>query len=277
MIIRPLSDLGVLITRPEPAPSSREAQARSAFANRVRAAGGTPLYLPTLAIEPRAASRPALDAYQTLIFISRNAVLYGLEPLGGAGVIEQARTTGLVVAAVGQATAAALAEAGVTVDCFPEQQASSEALLAEPALQAAGPKALIVRGEGGRETLALGLRARGTDVDYLEAYARVPLPWTHPRTPVALLAEVDVILATSVEVLAAFTSLVADVAPGLWQNKGVVVGSARMIPEVKRLGFTQRPRVATQPTDDAMFAALLTGQWPTRARSASRNSVGRVA
>ena len=56
----------------------------------------------------------------------------------------------------------------------PAQGMNTEALLKLPELhQIDGQRFLILRGVGGRETLATQLRARGAHVDYAECYRRV--------------------------------------------------------------------------------------------------------
>ena len=63
----------------------------------------------------------------------------------------------LEIAAIGQATARALARHGVAPALQPDYEFTSEALLALPRFQrVTGQHILIVRGEGGRELLAEG-------------------------------------------------------------------------------------------------------------------------
>ena len=124
----------------------------------------------------RAAVGPA-DRYDLVIFVSANAVRFG------ADMLDQRRD--LKVAAVGQATAAALNAAGYRVSLMPSEGADSEALLAMPQLaHMAGQRVLIVRGTGGRELLSEVLTARGAQVQYAEVYTReagLPLAGTARR------------------------------------------------------------------------------------------------
>ncbi len=145
----PLHNLGVLVTRPELQGAS--------LAQAITKRGGQPLLFPTVAIHARdddTETRRTLAQvrdYDITVFVSPNAVRYGLELLGDQrGELDH---TGL--AAVGGATAQQLRDQGYTVDIVPPRGAGSEALLEHGALQKlAQQRVLIVRGVGGRELLA---------------------------------------------------------------------------------------------------------------------------
>lgn len=114
-----------------------------------------------------------LDRYQAIIVVSKPAARLALERVGRywPQVPEQPRWF-----SVGAATAGVLSDHGLTVS-YPSQGDDSEALLALPELEqalatSAAPRALIMRGEGGRELIAQTLRERGVAVDYLELYRR---------------------------------------------------------------------------------------------------------
>ncbi len=152
----------VVLTRPQD-------QAR-ALACKIEAAGGQAIYFPALEILARA---PAPDAVEQLaaadiaIFISANAVEYGLRAMGGN------LPSSLKLAAIGSATAQALAQRGFQPNIVPAQGADSEALLETAALHdVAGKQIVIFRGVGGRETLRATLCQRGAKVAYIECYTR---------------------------------------------------------------------------------------------------------
>ena len=158
---------GVLVTRPA-------AQA-AALGDGLRAAGFTPLHLPTLAIEATdptvaaAALRAALPC-DLAIFISANAVQHALPVIVAAGGLP----AGCRLAAVGPASARALAAAGFSDVLVPEARFDSEGLLALPRLnRVAGWRMVIFRGQGGRTLLADTLAARGADVRAVACYRRV--------------------------------------------------------------------------------------------------------
>jgi len=109
-----------------------------------------------------------LDMFDHIIFISQNAVKFGLPRLQSYW---PQWPQSLRWFAVGPRTAHYLKIEGVEV--YSPSLASSEGLLAMNELQAPiGKKVLIVRGVGGRETLKEGLEGRGASVDYAEVYRR---------------------------------------------------------------------------------------------------------
>jgi uroporphyrinogen III methyltransferase/synthase len=84
------------------------------------------------------------------------------------------------IAAVGPGTAAALAEHGLVADLVPPQ-AVAESLVAAfpgpgpgPGPGRSGGSVLIPQAAGARPVLAAGLRARGWDVEVVEAYRTEP-------------------------------------------------------------------------------------------------------
>jgi len=158
-----LCGAGVLVTRP--------AQLAEELVAAISAAGGLALPYPVIDIVPRAAAAVAIDAARLpapdiVVFVSRNAVACGFDTLAH----QAAR-----IAAIGPATARALAARGRPADIVPAGGFDTEHLLAEPPLHdVAGRHVRIVRGDDGREMLATTLRERGATVDYLPVYRREP-------------------------------------------------------------------------------------------------------
>ena len=146
------------------------------LASRLEAMSLAPVIEPMLEVEPRPVDAGMkqlamdLDRFDHVIFVSRNAVHYGL------ALLDQywpQWPSGLKWHAVGQATAEDLRARDLS-PAVPDQ-ASSEGLLASGVFdQAAGAKILIVRGDGGREYLAQALTSRGAEVSYLQVYQRRP-------------------------------------------------------------------------------------------------------
>lgn len=168
MSVAPLAGCSVLVTRPE--------QQSHELSTAIEAAGGHAIIFPAIDIVGRdtqaiARDLAALPASDIVIFVSRNAVTYGLAPIGEHNA---------QVAAVGPATRDALEQAGTIVDIYPETGFDSEHLLEHRRLQDIdGKNILIVRGQSGRELLARTLRERGAGVNYLPVYERrahVPSP-----------------------------------------------------------------------------------------------------
>ncbi|MFT6791055.1 MAG: uroporphyrinogen-III synthase [Cellvibrionaceae bacterium] len=169
-----LSGLHLLLTRPE-------SQAKSSMLNFASAGAGITCH-PFLIIAPlqegaevQAAKSclAKLDEYQKIIFVSQNAVRYGIEWIDYSW---PQLPIGLKFFAIGKTTADQLQKLLSHLDASvrsPCQAMNSEDLLTLPALQSiSGEKILIARGRGGRTHLAEGLRALGASVDYCELYQR---------------------------------------------------------------------------------------------------------
>lgn len=192
----------ILVTRP-----SHQA---GELAQGIRAAGGEPVLFPLLEIRPIAdpaqlyAQLSELAHYQLLIFISPNAVAFGMAAIAAAGV--NWRELSARFATVGQSSAQALRELGVSNVLVPHEQFDSEGLLALPALRAVADwRVLIVRGEGGRAVLGDTLAARGATVEYAECYQR-----STPKSAEVNWQALDAIVVSSSEALAALRTFLTD-------------------------------------------------------------------
>jgi uroporphyrinogen-III synthase len=247
---RPLGGRAIVVTRPAPQAAS--------LARCIEDAGGRPLVYPAIAIEPlRSAALDArldrLASFDLAIFISRNAVEQGLARLQEMdGIASLPRT-----AAVGAGTRKALEAHGLQGVVAPEGQADSDALLAEPALQAmAGKRVLIFRGEGGREVLASALRARGATVDYAECYRRVrPALDVKPLLETWSAGGVDAVTVSSGEGLANFAALLGEAGVNLLRAAPVFVPHPRVAAEARELGI--RDVIVAGAGDDEMLPALV--------------------
>lgn len=154
-----LAGYGVLVTRPQ--------EQSAELAKAITEAGGTAIRFPVIDIVGAAAADvgkafAALPEADVIVFVSRNAVTYGLTAID---------TGNSLLAVIGPATLAAVEEIGSRVDIVPEQGSDSEHFLAHPALQdVAGKTITIIRGENGREKIAETLRTRGAKIYYLPVY-----------------------------------------------------------------------------------------------------------
>ncbi len=220
--------------------------------------------LPLLVIkplQPSAADRQKLidlDRYDLVFFVSTNAATFGLDAIAQWW---PQYPVGIRNFAVGPGTAAVLEQRGLAAS-YPTERMSSEALLALPDLEdIAGKKALIVRGAGGREIIAEGLRARGAIVDYAELYQRA-LP---AHTPAALqkLAQSAAPSAVMISSADALDNLKTLFAPAVadWTRLPLVVSSPRLAEHAATLGF-QQVRTIEGATDAAIIQGLrsLVGQ-----------------
>lgn len=160
----------VIVTRPQP-------QA-DAWVARLRAEGFDAVALPLIEIVPTPDRAAVESVWRTLasralvVFVSPGAVdaFFAARPPDGAWPAV------LPAGSVGPGTTQALRARGVGSVVEPpaaSTQFDSEALWAQlESRDWRGARALIVRGDGGREWLAERLRERGAEVELLAAYAR---------------------------------------------------------------------------------------------------------
>lgn len=246
----------VVITRPL-------AQAQP-LAERIAALGRAVEVLPLLEISPLPdqaqlkAALATLGSYALAAFVSPNAVEAAFAHIA-------AWPAGLKAAVVGEGSRAALLAHGVPAeDIFspPDPAASdSEHLLAALDLPAlSGKRALIVRGESGRELLADSLRNAGVVVDTVAAYRR-SVPKLAPSLAAQLgkLADGDTEwLLTSSEALRGLVALLNALdgphAVAKVQRQHIIVPHTRIAETAKQAGF-QRVTL-TGSGDDRMVAAL---------------------
>ena len=255
-----LAGVRVLVTRP--------VEQAGPLARPIEAEGGVAVVSPVLAIEPvpdlarvREAIGP-VSRYDLAVFVSRNAVAHGAALLAGAA------DDGPRVAAIGPSTARALEDAGLRVAIRPLAGYTSEALLAEPAMQSLrGSRVLIVRGSGGRELLADTLAARGAEIVHAEVYERRPVI-TEARELIARWRTdgYDLATALSVETLEALRAQLGPAADELLARTPLVTASARVIQMAAALGLPDAVS-AHGPDDRALLEAMIA--W-ARLRGVSR-------
>lgn len=251
-IMPPLTELTVLVTRPAPQGVG--------LCDAITRSGGTAIAFPTVEIVP--AQAPVASGHDLIIFASVNAVAHGVH------LIEKSSTAR--VAAIGKATAAALAQASLPADIVPESGFTSEALLAHPDLTLPdNARVLIVRGSGGRELLRETFTARGMTVETLDVYRRVR-PTIDDATRVALEARwdsegIDVVTATSVETLHNLIGMLSDRGRALLRETTLLVPSQRIAEAARAAELKGMVLMAKAPDDASMVGAL--AQWRTRARA----------
>ncbi len=245
----------ILVTRPE--------HQAEPLCRLIEAAGGLPLRLPALAIHdnsdtPAISQRLAhLSDYQIAIFISPNAVNFGLDAFERYGGMPDS----LLLATVGQGSARTLHQRlGRNPDLVPEGSYDSEALLQLVPLQhVSGKRILIVRGVGGRELLAETLRQRGAQVDYAEVYRRA-LPPSPANSD--WLGKTDIITLTSSEAVRNLVTMTPEVAHDELFAKPLVVVSERCAEQARQLGFQQAILITPLAGNEAIVDALI--EWAHR-------------
>lgn len=248
----PLQGVTVLVTRP--------AHQADSLCNMLAAEGASAVRMPALEIVSRADDTALtelakhLDRFHIAIFISANAVRWGLPALQNVGRWPSA----LAVAAVGDATAAALRDAGRPPALMPERDFTTEGLLALARFAAvAGERILIVRGKGGRETLAETLRHRGAEVEYAEVYERRrPRAQISTQLTTAERAAIDVVIVTSNEGLDNLAAMAEPDCAQWLRRKPLIVVSSRAAQRAGELGFGAGVHCATNASDAAVVTAL---------------------
>jgi uroporphyrinogen-III synthase len=254
-VLPPLTDLTILVTRP--------AAQCAVLCDEIVRQGGTAIAFPAIEIQPVAVQTTVASVdHDLVVFVSVNAVEHGARH-----VTRSARTR---IAAIGRATAAALAAAELAADIVPEAGFTSEALLAHPQLQmTSGARVLIVHGEGGRELLKETFEAHGMSVETREVYRRV-----RPDVDAARVAEIeahwsdegiDVVTATSIETLQNLQAMLTERGRQLLSNTTLLVPSRRIVAAAVSAGLHGEAIVAAGADDASMIGAL--AQWRMRARA----------
>lgn len=244
----------VVVTRPA-------AQAGD-WVRRLRGAGIDAVALPLIEIAPAsdttavAAAWAGLAARRLVFFVSPNAVLhfFAAQPPGSSW------PAGVVAAAPGPGSAAALRHAGVPADQVVEPAADSPSFDSEAVWQRLrdrewrGASVLVVRGDGGREWLAERLSEAGAVVDAVGAYRRVA-----PAFSVAdrhRLAE----LAAAADALWLFSSseaighLEAAAGAGRWSEARAIASHPRIAARARAAGFGRVEEPA--PGFDALVGCI---------------------
>jgi uroporphyrinogen III methyltransferase / synthase len=173
--MRPLSGKTVVVTR--------SAEAAPQLAALLRDVGARALELPTITLAPpsdggdalaAAVARLHAGAYAWAVFTSPNAVQRVFD------VVPDTRSFGAVeVAALGPATAKALAAYRVVADLVPRRYVAEgllESFPPPPPPSAATREVFLPQAAGARDELRCGLAEAGWEVDAVEVYRTLPRP-----------------------------------------------------------------------------------------------------
>ncbi|MDA0650125.1 MAG: uroporphyrinogen-III synthase [Proteobacteria bacterium] len=234
----------VVLTRPQ-SDSERLAVA-------LKADGIHTVILPVMAIsalsDGELAAPPTLDQHAVCVFISANAVRFGLWAL----LPRLTEAPSIMTIAVGAKTRQCLAEQGI--DAVMPDRPDSEGVLAMAELDASQAReVVIVKGEGGRELLANQLRQRGAQVTEWSCYRRC---WPDvDLTPLADSNTPRVFQASSGEVLTRLSELLAGEHSGDLFQSTVIVPSERVAAMASNLGW-QRVICAQDASDHGFADAL---------------------
>ncbi len=256
---RPLSGLRVLVTRTR--------DQASKLAEGLRALGAEPVECATIETAepddwaPLDRAIAAIGGYQWVVFTSANGVEAFFRRLARAGRDARA-LAGARLAAIGPATAEALAAHGLTADLVPGEYVAEA--LSEALGDVGGLRMLLPRADIARPALAEQLRAAGALVDEAVAY-RTVAPAGLETTLRQALDGADVVTFTSSSTA---RHLVAALTPGEAARALAGVAVACIGPvtadTVRELGLTPAV-VAEEYTVDGLLKALV--EW----RASERN------
>jgi uroporphyrinogen III methyltransferase/synthase len=252
---RPLAGLRVVVTRPR--------DQALVFARRLELLGAVPLVLPVLEARPPADWGPAdaaigrlrAGAYDWVAVTSANGV---------AGLLGRLRTLGLDarafgrarLAAIGPATAAALAEAQLIPDLVPADDPRSESLAEQLIEHCRGARVLLAQAAQGRGLLRERLAAAAS-VDVAPVYEQVAVAdGSHEVFDRLRRGEVDVVTLTSPNIATAFLAACDEAT-----RRRLREGPTRLVANSERLGRLLADQgypvhVAPDPTADGLIAGL---------------------
>jgi uroporphyrinogen-III synthase len=237
----------VLLTRPE---SKNQELARLLTAQQFKTVSCPMLKISPLASPDLQCQLSQLKSNDIIIAVSAPAVNY-------CAKIISHWPRNIHYYAIGYATQLALKK--LQIDAKSPQQPVTESLLTESSLQQlAGRRVLILRGVGGRETLAEQLRLRGAVVEYCELYRREPIEYD----PVYLIQSwknhnVKTIVVTSGEILKNLLTLVGAIDKEWLVRCNLIVPSNRVAMLAQEIGFS-RCFVANGASNKAISQTLMT-------------------
>ena len=245
--------MSILVTRP--LPQGEE------LVSRLRALGRVAWSFPLIEFTPGrqlpelSAQLASLAAGDLLFALSQHAVEFSHSRLQQQGL---PWPTAPDYFAIGRTTALALHKVSNRQVRYPLDREISEVLLQLPELQnIAGKKALILRGNGGRELLGDTLRERGADVTFCECYQRSARHYDGAEEAMRWQSRgVSTLVITSGEMLQQLWTLIPQWYRERWLlSCRIFVVSERLAEQARELGW-QDIQVADSADNDALLRAL---------------------
>lgn len=242
---RPLFGLEVVVTRTRDQASQLSAA--------LRAHGAAPVEVPVIEVgdpsDGGAALRHATaraSTFDWIVLTSPNGAARFVAELRDARDLGAAR-----VAVIGPGTAAVLARHHLVADLVPPEFVAESLLDALPAPEPGGTgRLLLARAAVARDVLPDGLRARGWDVEVVEAYRTLPVRPTDEQR--AAVASADAVTFTSSSTVTNFVEAFgAGAVPALVACIGPVTAAT-----ARALGIEPQV-VADEHTIDGLVAALI--------------------
>ncbi|UDG81240.1 Uroporphyrinogen-III synthase [Candidatus Hartigia pinicola] len=243
----------ILVVRPEPAVSE--------LITALHTKGFTAFALPLIRIERSNelnvlnSKLKQLNEHDLIFLLSKNAVWYANLILQQEGLNWSDK---FYYYGIGRSTSKYFQEITGKVARWSEHGETSETLLNLPELQfVKGKRALLLRGNGGRELLASTLRSRGAYVEYCECYTRHPVfhekitfnqQWMHSNIT-------DIVISSS-QLLTLLNELIDDNIKEWWFNHRLLVVSKRIANQAYKNGW-QRVYVSNSADNHSLLEALL--------------------
>jgi uroporphyrinogen-III synthase len=248
--VKALQGKRIVITRPR--------SQMDVLVERLQALGAEPIAFPTIAIVPQTDNEALSNAikqlqdFDWLIFTSRNGVEVFWDHFTRVGANLQ-QLNGLKIAAIGPATAAALAERSAPVHLIPPEYVA-EAIL-DAIGEVRGLRILLPRAEIARPVLADELVRRGAEVNEIAVYQTMPgVPddsaWQ------ALREGVDVVTFTSSSTVRNFFQLVGDEAQTVLAEALIACIGPITAGTVEQQGYNAHI-VAAEYTTEGLVQALV--------------------
>ena len=246
---RPLFGRSIVVTR------ARE-QA-SELRSRLEALGAEVVELPSIVIEPLAASIPSLHGFGWIVFTSANGVSSFIAALRDSG--RDARSLAPArVAAIGPGTAEALAAHGIVADLVPARFVAEALIEAFPDPAIPHEPVLVARAERARDVLPEGLTDRGYAVTVLPVY-RTTIATPDPAAVARVRAgDVDTITFTSSSTVDNLVDLLGSVP----DPQPLVVSIGSITSETARSRGLRVDAEASESTIDGLVAAVRTALEP---------------
>jgi uroporphyrinogen III methyltransferase/synthase len=207
---------------------TRAAAQAQRFTELLSAAGARVVEAPSIVIGPPASWEPldaallALASFSWVVFTSTNGVLMVDRRLAALG-LEWPAGAARRVAAIGPATADALREHGVRVDAVPAEYRAEGLVARLRGLLAPGDRVLLPRAAQTRDVLVTELRALGTDVTEVAAYATRKADGGAARLASALAGgEIDAVTFTSSSTARNFAEAFTEEERRAWRGRVAV-------------------------------------------------------
>ncbi|MBI4629525.1 MAG: uroporphyrinogen-III synthase [Candidatus Rokubacteria bacterium] len=217
---RPLEGRTIVVTR-------AAAQAQR-FVQLLESAGARVMQAPTIVIEPPSSWEPldqgldVLESFQWVIFTSVNGVAMVDRRLGARG-LAWAAVARRRVAAIGPATADALAEHGVRVQVVPDEYRAEALVERLRPLVAPGDRVLLPRAKETRDVLVVELKRLGAIVAEVPAYQTRRVDDGVGRLREAFAARaIDAVTFTSSSTVRNFAELFSDGERRSWRGRVTV-------------------------------------------------------